>query len=294
MPLSTRDLSGSDTEMAPTGSKVNYTDIAETDFQDVDAIWASYQGSITKWTAFISEWVDKLPTDGDTIDGWISRGEGESAYDGYDANYILAVVSKKLTHEEIYKTLVLGILRGNNLTKIKGSIGEEGKKLVDKLILNLGVQDSLKKAIGKKSGSTVQRKRVITLSRILTSLPCQTCLTLTKMGETPVSSSLLPPNYPKAMRHSAFAALMYDDLPVQIKKAYYLYQVLFTKLIKPDISTANAKSEVEKYTSFIMRNFNMAVETKADWLKRFGIIGAVGTSLPLAIEKASDEYDKMP
>lgn len=132
------------------------------------------------------------------------------AYQGFDPKHIASLICQKLkaagkTKEEIREAIkvliVLGVERGNNWAKIKGTLQPKG----------LAVIDPIASVIGLRSNVGTHRQDAITLARVCMSFPLATLSYMPKAVRPAVSPALMSnefTGYPAAICHGCFSSLI--------------------------------------------------------------------------------------
>jgi len=176
-------------------------------------------------------------------------------YQGFDPLEIIKEITAKAQGNDLKSDIayltITAIMRGADLDKIKARSTPQAVQKLNQLITKYGLK------------STKTRNRTaITLPRILLCFPWFPSYFLYEKDEIPtvVSDDLLVKDYPRAMKHAAFAALIPDGcttLTETLKSAYILHQVEFSRIIdktKANMRYDKLSDEVERFINLGMGN----------------------------------------
>merc|ERR1712150_156295 len=124
---------------------------------------------------------------------------------------------------EIVKLVIMGIERGNKISKMYGRSSDKIKDTISELKNAYNVVDVACHSLD-----------AITLSRIALAFPHIACEYSVKALNKTVSPHLLPPSFPLQMTHSAFAGLIptgNTSVKNNLIKILLYYQMQFTMVV---------------------------------------------------------------
>lgn len=190
---------------------------------------------------------------------------------------VITIAANKDGQKEVGQLIALGLMRGNNIGKLKTSIDESSKPIVESLLNKYSIV-----AVAKN------RSDDITLSRLALAFPYITCSIL-ELGTATIiphdTMTKIHSGYPACMMHQAFASLIPLSLG-EIERGYLLdchmvHQCLLSEVIgrqkgKSEKKPVDYLETCKKFAEVAMTGSPVTEPHRIALLKTWSVLDAKG------------------